>query len=33
MLLIDTATVNPNGMKIILANGLSTFFIKGNSVF
>ena len=24
---------NPNGIKILLANGLSTFPIKGNHVF
>ena len=29
----DAAPVNPNGIKTILANGLSTFFIKGNPVF
>ena len=29
----DPATVNPNGIKILLANGLSTFFIKGQQVF
>ena len=29
----DTATVNPNGMKILLVNGLITFFINGNLVF
>ena len=27
------AAVNPNGIKKLLANGLSTFFIKGNPVF
>ena len=27
------ATVNPNGIKILLANGLSTFYIKDNIVF
>ena len=27
----DAATVNPNGIKMLLANGLSTFFIKGKS--
>ena len=26
----DIAAVNPNGTKILLANGLSTFFIKDN---
>ena len=29
----DAAPVNPNGIKTILANGLSTFFIKGSPVF
>ena len=29
----DAATVNPNGIKMLLANGLSTFPIKGNPVF
>ena len=28
----DTAAVNPNGIKTFLANGLITFFIKGNLV-
>ena len=28
----DTAAVNPNGIKTLLANDLRTFFIKGNSV-
>ena len=27
------AAVSPNGIKTLLANGLSTFFIKGNPVF
>ena len=27
------AAVNPNGIKIFLANGLSTFFIKDKPVF
>ena len=27
------AAVNPNDIKILLANGLSTFFIKGKPVF
>ena len=27
------AAVNPNGIKTLLANGLSTFLIKGNPVF
>ena len=29
----DAAAVNPNGNKTLLANGLSTFPIKGNPVF
>ena len=29
----DSATVNPIGIKTLLANGLSTFFVKGKSVF
>ena len=29
----DSAAVNPNGIKILLASGLSTFFIKDNPVF
>ena len=29
----DDATVCPNGIKTLLANGLGTFFIKGNSFF
>ena len=29
----DAAAVNPNGIKTILAHGLSTFFIKGKAVF
>ena len=29
----DAAAVNPKGIKILLANGLITFFIKGHSVF
>ena len=29
----DAATVNPNGIKMLLANGLSTFPIKGNPAF
>ena len=28
-----TATGNPNGTKTLLANGLITFFIRGNHVF
>ena len=27
------AAVNPNGIKMLLANGFNTFFIKGNAVF
>ena len=30
---VGTATVNPNGIKTLLANGLSTFFIKDKLVF
>ena len=29
----DAATVNPNGIKTVLVNGLSTLPIKGNPVF
>ena len=29
----DAEVVNPNGIKTLLANGLSTFFLKGNPVF
>ena len=29
----DVAAVNPNQIKTLLANGLSTFFVKGNPVF
>ena len=29
----DAAAVNPNGIITLLANGLSTFPIKGNPVF
>ena len=29
----DTAAVNPNGTKALLANGLVTFLINGNRVF
>ena len=29
----DAATVNLNGIKTLLANGLITFFINGNLVF
>ena len=28
----DAATVNPNGVKTLLANGFSTFSIKGNAI-
>ena len=27
------AVVNPNGIKTLLANGFSTFFIQGKAVF
>ena len=30
---VDSATVNPNGIKTYLANSLSIFLIKGNPVF
>ena len=30
---VADAAVNPNGIKTLLANGISTFFIKGNPVF
>ena len=30
---VDAAVVNPNGIKMLLANGLSEFSIKGNPVF
>ena len=30
---VDTAVVNRNSIKMLLANGLSTFFIKGTPVF
>ena len=30
---VDAATVNPKGIKTLLANWLITFFIKGNHVF
>ena len=30
---VFTAAVNPNGIKMLLANDLSTFFIKGKTVF
>ena len=34
MLLVpDAAVVNPNGIKMLLANSLSTFPIKSNLVF
>ena len=29
----DAASVNPSGIKTLLANGLITFFIKGNPAF
>ena len=29
----DAAALNPNVIKMLLANGLSTFHIKGNPVF
>ena len=29
----DAAAVNPNGIKTLLANGLSAFLIKGNPAF
>ena len=29
----DAAAINPKGIKILLANGLTTFFINGNPVF
>ena len=29
----DASAVIPNGIKMLLANGLSTFFIIGNPVF
>ena len=29
----DTTTVNPNGIKTLLAKSLITFFINGNPVF
>ena len=29
----DATPVNPNGIKTLLANGLSTIFIKGKAVF
>ena len=29
----SAAAVNPNGIKTLLANGFSTFFIKGKPVF
>ena len=27
----DTASINPNGTKTLLANGVSTFFINGKT--
>ena len=29
----DAGAVNPNGIKTLLANGLSTFLVKGKPVF
>ena len=29
----DAATINPNGIKTLLANGLSMFPVKGNPTF
>ena len=29
----DAAAVNPNGIKVLLANGFSSFFIKCYAVF
>ena len=29
----DPATVNPNGIRTLLANGLITFFVNGSPVF
>ena len=29
----DTAAINGNGIKVLLSNGFSTFFIKGNPAF
>ena len=29
----DAAVVNSNGIKMLLANGLSKFFIKGKPIF
>ena len=29
----DAAKVNPKGIKILLANGLITFFINGNPIY
>ena len=29
----DAAAINPKGIKILLANGLITFFTNGNPVF
>ena len=31
--IVDAAAVNPNGIKTLLASGLSTFFVKDNPVF
>ena len=30
---VDAVAVNPNGIKTLLANGLTTFFFNGNPVF
>ena len=30
---VDAAAVNPNGTNTLLANGIKTFFIKGNLTF
>ena len=30
---VADAAVNPNGIKSLLANGFSSFFIKGKPVF
>ena len=32
MSVTDAAAVNPNGFKTLLANSLSTFFIKGKPI-
>ena len=33
MSVADAAAVDPKGVKMLLANGLSTFPIKGNPIF